>query len=471
MNNKFLKNVMKVFFGNITSIISGILIGFLLPMIISVTDYGYYKTFTLYMSYVGCFALGIIDGINLKYAGTKLEELNKKDFRLYFRIITILQLIISVLILLFSILFFKGNMKIIFIIIALIIIPNNLSGYFQQISQITQRFTEYTVRNIIKSVGNIIIVFILFAICKMNYQVSYINYLILFLFINYFLFGWYIITYKEIVLGKCSAIKDKKSEIIFFIKAGFPLMISNLCATLILTIDRQFVSVLFSKDDYAQYAFAYNLLSLVTIAISAISVVLFPMLKQENEKNLSEKYDKYISMIILLVGTMLISYFPLKVFINVMLPKYNESLIFFNIMFPSLISSSALTAIMHNYYKSIGENMLFFKKSIIILIIAIIANIIAYSISKSMMAFSIATIIITLIWYIYTEQTLVKRIFVKWRKNLIYQIIIMGIFYISTMLINNIFVGIVLYIVLFMIISFLFQKKIIKKILSKIKYV
>ena len=468
MNNKFLKNVFKVLCGNIITIISGVLIGFLLPMLISVTDYGYYKIFTLYMSYIGCFALGIIDGINLKYAGSKLDELNKKDFRLYFKVITIIQLIVSILVILFSFIFLKDNLRVIFILLGLIIIPNNLSGYFQQVSQATQRFSEYAIRNIVKSLGNIVILFILFILYKANYEVTYVHYIVMFLFINYFLFGWYIATYKEIVFGKYTKAKDKKLEIIEFIKMGFPLMISNLCATLILTIDRQFVSILFSTEEYAQYAFAYNLLSLVTIAISAIAVVLFPMLKQESEENLSKKYDKYISSIIVTVGLMLVSYFPLSLIINMVLPKYNESLIFFKIIFPSLLGSSALTAIMHNYYKSIGKNILFFKKSIVILVISIIANIIAYVISKSMVGFSVATIIVTITWYIYTEHTLVEKLNVKWKKNLIYQILIIIIFYISIMCNENIFISAVIYIILFAIISYIMQKEIIKSLLNRL---
>lgn len=468
MRSNFLQNVAKVLFGNVTTIISGVLISFLLPMIISVADYGSYKTFTLYTTYIGCFAIGIIDGINLKYAGTKLNDLNKEDFRLYFRVITILQTLFSIIIILFSIIFFKDDLRIIFLVIGLIIIPSNMSGYFQQISQVTQRFTEYAIRNVVKSMGNIIIIVFLFAMYKTNHSVTYIHYILLFLCINIFLFIWYIVTYKDIVFGKYTKFKDRKKEIISFAKIGFPLMICNLCSTLILTIDRQFVSILFSKENYAIYAFAYNLLSLTTIAISAIAVVLFPMLKQENKESLSKKYDKYISMIVMLVGFILVAYFPLTIIIKLILPKYIGALLFFKIMFPSLIGASALTAIIHNYYKAIGKNILFFKKSIVILIISIIANLIAYSISKTMISFSIATIIVTIIWYIYTEQTLVKEINVKWKRNLLYQLLIIISFYISVMFISNLIVSIGLYIVMFVIISMALQKNIVIFIIKKI---
>lgn len=65
--NKNIKSVSQVILSNLTTIVSGVLVGFLLPKIMSVESYGWYKTFTLYSSYLGFFGLGIIDGIVLKY--------------------------------------------------------------------------------------------------------------------------------------------------------------------------------------------------------------------------------------------------------------------------------------------------------------------------------------------------------------------------------------------------------------------
>ena len=62
-------------------------------------------------------------------------------------------------------------------------------------------------------------------------------------------------------------------------------------SSFILTIDRQFVSVLFDIETYASYAFAYNLLSLITTVISAISTVLYPTIKTYDEKTLFLNYN------------------------------------------------------------------------------------------------------------------------------------------------------------------------------------
>ena len=48
---------------------------------------------------------------------------------------------------------------------------------------------------------------------------------------------------------------------------------------------------------------------------------------------------------------------------------------------------------------------------------------------------------------------------VKWKKNLIYQILIMFIFYLLTGIVNNTLISMSLYIIIFILISYIFQKK------------
>ena len=95
MNNivekKNLLDILRVVVSNLLSLISGVLVAFLLPKIIGLSDYGYYKTFTLYATYVGLFHFGIEDGIYLIYGGKDYEELNKIDFRFYTRFLFVLE--------------------------------------------------------------------------------------------------------------------------------------------------------------------------------------------------------------------------------------------------------------------------------------------------------------------------------------------------------------------------------------------
>ena len=60
---KNFKDILMVTISNFTTILAGVVTGFIIPKILNVEDYGLYKTFTLYSSYIGLLSLGIVYGI------------------------------------------------------------------------------------------------------------------------------------------------------------------------------------------------------------------------------------------------------------------------------------------------------------------------------------------------------------------------------------------------------------------------
>ena len=163
-----ISHLIKVLFSNIVNIISGIVVGFIIPVVLDVEGYGFYKTFTLYVSYIGFFSLGIIDGIVLKYGSKNYNELNRERFRSYFFWYFIIHLIFTVFLIILSLFIFQGEHRFIFLLFAIDIIATNVFGYFQQISQITMRFNELSIRTIVKSLLTILSVVILYVLHKNN---------------------------------------------------------------------------------------------------------------------------------------------------------------------------------------------------------------------------------------------------------------------------------------------------------------
>lgn len=452
-------NLLKVSSSNIIIMLSGILVGLLLPKILGIADYGYYRTFTLYTSYVGLFHFGFSDGIYLKYGGKRYDELDEGQFRLYSRFIIGLELIISLLILAFAMIFLSHQYRFIFVCVGIYLVVNNITSYYQMISQITGRFNELSTRNILQSTLTSVILILLLVIHNISDKsISYRTYTITTLIINGLLACWYVYTYRDIVFGKIKTAFYRES-MWSFIVLGFPLTISNLCSTLILTIDRQFVNVLFSTKVYAIYAFAYNLLALVTTALNSISTVLYPTMKRIDDNNVvRDSYNNLIMWVLILVSLCLAVFFPLSWFIHWFLPKYVESLAFFKIILPGLIFSSAVTLIIHNYYKIEGENVLFFKKTVIVLILSIIVSWLAYIIFKTPKSISIAAMLIMIFWYVYMNQFFVKRYHIESSKNFKYACIISIIFYITSSC-NNSCITLFIYLSLFIMTTYFFYSE------------
>ena len=190
------------------------------------------------------------------------------------------------------------------------------------------------------------------------------------------------------------------------------------------------------------------MLALVTVATSAMSTVLYPTLKRTKKEMMRSNYSLLISIVSIIVFGALSVYFPLCLFINWFLPKYEESLTIFRIVFPGLALSSPITVIMHNFYKTEGKNLLYFKKSLIVLLISAVANLIAYIIFHSTQAISVASIITMVFWYFFVESYFYKEYSCSGLKNAIYISIMMLAFY-SVSAIDNYYIGFGIYVLLF----------------------
>lgn len=467
--SKFTKNVLMILFSNVLSVLSGILIGFVIPKILGVEDYGYYKTFTLYSSYIGLFHFGFIDGIYLIYAGKNFEDFDKAKFRTFTKFLLCMQLIVTSIITLIAMICIKSSLGIILLFVAMNVFSTNITTYFEFISQITMRFKMVSIRGIIKSILMILSISILFLLYKYNgANLSYYIYSSIVILINYMLMFWYIFTYRNIVFGKSYSIKSEKNEIIKIFKVGIVLLISNLVGQFIFIIDQQFVNVYFSNEVYSSYAFAYSMINLITVATNAVSVVLYPTLKQFDEAKVKENYMMINCILLIFVSCCFSCYFILVPFVNKFLLEYVSSLETFRIILPGLIFSAGIQVIKYNCYKKFDMIKQYLIISSIVLGLAIISDFIVYYIFKTTNAISFVSIIILFLWYLIIEIYFVKKYKCPFLKNLVFTIYTVLIFYFTSFYFNSL-MGLFLYITLICIGIILIYNKSLKSILSFIK--
>ena len=64
-SNSFIKDSISIISSNIFLLLSGVLNGIILPKIMGVTQYGYYKVFSLYAGYIALLHFGFVDGMLL----------------------------------------------------------------------------------------------------------------------------------------------------------------------------------------------------------------------------------------------------------------------------------------------------------------------------------------------------------------------------------------------------------------------
>lgn len=454
-NDGTVRKIGFVAFSNIIKLVSSILIGFVIPNLLGLMDYGYYKVFVLYLTYIGLFHFGFIDGIYLKYGGIDYKDINKSKFRTYFRFLLSLETMITLIGLIVTLLFVDGEKQFIFSLLFLNLLATNLTTYYQFISQITSRFKEYSTRIIILAFTNIMIVAYMYLFDVKDYK----TYVTLIVGVNYLLLMWYVYTYKDITFGRSESINKNKKDIISFFSNGIPLLLANLAATFVITVDKQIVEIFFSVEEFGIYSFAYSMLSMITVVVSAVGVVLYPTLKKTNLNNISKNYTQLNRIIIVIVLMGLMGYFPLLWIIPRFLPNYTGSLIIFRIALPGLALTSSISAIKHNFFKITNKNINFFFISLIAISLNIGLNLGAYYVYKTTTAIAISSIIGISLWYVLTEIYMVKNHHVEWKLNSV--ILLLGViaFYTITIINNFIISGFIYGTLIVMIIMFVYRKE------------
>lgn len=385
------KNILKVFSANILSLISGVVIGFILPAVLTVEAFGEVKTFTFYLTYLGVLHLGFVDGMYIKYGGKELDKVSEGELKSQHKIFIIMQGIISIAF------FIVGIIKKDFIIILLSasIIPVNTLQFHQLFYQAVGEFKEYS-RSIYIYTSLTLTLNVVLAIVLRNK--NYIFYCLAVFFAN-------LITYMYLelkFLRKTKGIQPQnKSFFVDNIKVGFFVLIGNLSVIIFYGIDRWFVKLLFSSADFAYYSFAVSMLGIVNVLVSSISIAFYNYLSKGEDQ---EKLKK-LKMYFLILGAFAsFGYFALAAIVNLLLPKYIPSLGVIAVSFAAYPYMIIINALYVNLYKARKDQYKYVKVVFFMVFIAIIYNVIAVVIFKNIEAIAAATTLSFITWYLYSVK-------------------------------------------------------------------
>lgn len=385
------KNISRVFFANILSILSGIITSFIIPMVLSIEGYAQYKTYTFYVSYVLILSLGFADGINYKYAGEKEEFVNKQTLKNehYFYMIT--QIIAMTFFLVIAI----YNKSIVIFLLSLSIIPINLSWFYKFYYQAIGDFKEYSKISYIYTIITTILNIILVVFLKNDIYVYYC--------LSILIAHTIVLIISEIrFIKKMKGIKARLDKsVLRNIKVGVFLLFGNLSAMLFYALDRWFIKLFFSIDDFAYYSFAISIMSVINLLINAVSVTFYNYLaKNRNEENIKE-IKKYL-MIIGAFASM--SYFVFSAIISIALKKYIPSLQIISISFASYPYMIIINTLYVNLYKTMDTEKAYFVVVIKMIIISILYNVIMIALFKSPESIAMATTMSFITWFIYSQR-------------------------------------------------------------------
>lgn len=438
------KGILYVFAANLINLLISLTTGFVLPKLLSIESYANIKLFQLYITYVGIVSLGFADGMYLRLGGKNIETLDKKEILDELKTFKIFQVVMSSIAIIISIII-KNE---ILLLCSIVIVPINIANYLRQVYQAIGQFDKYSkftnINTILIFVVNIILLFII----KTDYYITYIIGYIL-----AYIIYWLLIENETRKIFGFEKTKFNKNYLVQDIKTGFFLMIGNFCNVIFTSIDRLFVQHLLGIIQFAYYSFAVSIENLMNVFVTPISTVMYNYFCNNTENEKIIKVKKYV----LLFSSIIIAViFPAKFIIDMWLTKYQNALAVLFLLFGSQYIAMMIRCVHVNLYKARKKQKKYFKIMISIVIVSIILDIVAYSISKTINSIAIATLITNIIWFIIGEYEF-KEYRLK-MKDYIYLVLIL-IAFLMCGYIESAIIGIAIYCILMLMFMILLERQ------------
>ena len=464
MNTKLrniLENITYTFTANILTMLISIIMTLILPKFLGVTDYSYYQLYIFFISYVGFFHFGWIDGIYLKIGGMEYNDLEKSNYVTQFWMLNVLEIIIAAIISIFA-LFIIKNIDKSFVLISTSVcgVITILRTYLLFILQSTNRIKEYAKYTRVDR-------FIYFALVIVFLFLGFKNYKII-LYIDIFLKLVALVLcankMKDIVFGKLNISKNTLLEIFENISIGIKLMLANIASTLIIGVVRFGIQKNWDIETFGKISLTLNISNLLMTFINAVAVIMFPLLRREEESNLPKIYVILRNTLMIFLYMMLIFYYPIKLILSTWLPQYADSLRYMALLFPICIYESKMSMLINTYLKSFRKEKSMLIINTISLILSLILTILSVFILNNLTWAILSIVFLLGFRCVIGELVLTKIMNILIYKDIILETVLTAIFIISSWFINNMFCSII-YTCFYLIYVFIKRKDIKRTIL------
>ena len=449
-----IKNMSYTISSNLISFIVSTLVIVIVPKLIGVENYGYWQLYLFYATYVGLLHFGWNDGIYLRFGGDEYSKLDKRLFFSQFIQLLITQIFIGILIFLLALIIFKDiNKEFIFQIVALVLIISNTRLMLLNILQTTNRIKEYAIINMLDRIIYVLLIIFFLLIGIRDFKLMVIADVIGKL-LSLSLALYYC---RDIVFNKINKYYLTLSETYKNINVGIKIMFANFASFLIIGIVRFGIERTWDVSTFGKVALTISLSSIMMFFISAVGIVIFPILKRINKDKLSIIYKTMRDSLLVLLLGILIIYYPLKTFMVMWLPNYADSLIYLALVFPMFIYEGKMVLLINTYINTLRKENIMFKINIIMMIITAIITYINTQIFNNLDLTVLSIVILLIIRSVIAEIYLEKELNIKVLKDIFLEILLTIIFILSAWFIDS-YITIIIYII-FYIIYLLIKKK------------
>lgn len=439
---KVLKNISYSFMANIISMIISVISVVFLPKFMSVENYGVWQLYLFYVSYLGFFHFGWLDGICLRYGGCYFEKLDKVKFTSQFVLLFFIELIISVIAIIFINLFVEDYFtKQVLIFVSCVLVPVILFTFATFILQITNKIKEYAYLTLFGRILFFISLMMYFNISNRGYtELIYLDIIskVLALFYSVYLI-------KEILVLKIDKLNNVFKETWENVSVGSKLLFANIAGMLILGIIRFGISQQWDVATFGKVSLTLNCSNFLMVFINALSVVFFPILKRTDESKIKGLYISIRSGLTSVLLGCLIIYYPLNSILSWWLPEYQDSLIYMAVLLPICLFESKVSLLTNTYLKALRKEKVMMKINMGVVVISFILTYVSTVLLHNLNIAVISILLLFAIKSICSELILGEVLQTKIKKAILQEIILVILFVSINFSNTDIFIKFVVY--------------------------
>ncbi len=351
MNPKFTvfaTKVLRAVSVNVARLLISVLLTLFLPNLLGVEQYSYWQLYQFYLTYALYSSLGMCEGMYLKIGGQKYEELNCTKISGQFFALGLYELVMNITVILVISCSAWGTNEKAVLILAIVCAFFEIMRYFiQTVLQASGEIKTYSHIAFLEQVLFLgLVLAVVFIGSKEFLLLIYAQILARIVALIYA-----VIKCKRVVISPIGSMKNVLTSSKNAVKLGYKLLLANLAGQLVIGVVRFGIENHFGTIAFGKVSLTLSLVSMVVTTVSAVGLVLFPMLRQFDVNKLEKIYSLLRIFITVPILLLLVFYLPIKTLLEMWLPEYLDSIKYLAILLPICLFETRSTVISATYFK------------------------------------------------------------------------------------------------------------------------
>src|SRR6516164_2615002 len=350
--------------GTLLAGIFNVALVFIVPKLISVEDYGYWRLFALYAAYVGFVHLGFADGALLRWAGRPLREFHH-EIGPAIKYLLLQHILLLVPLCVIAVFALRGPLRFVAIAVAIFAPLYNLTATLQFGLQSARVFRPVALSTVTAPA----IFFIAVLLWASRWHSQFREIIILFVSAwavpLVFLLVW---TKPWSRVGNTGPVKGLAGSCLL---SGWPILMANTGVGLIQYADRMAVSWAASIQNFAQYSMAASAMAVPITAIQACSKVVFSHMAGVTAGSRKRVYGVASWALLIAWALLLPYYFALDSFVRHYLPRYLPSVDYSRILLLAIPFVAVIQILQMSYAYLNGVQKGFLARTLAVLTVSL----------------------------------------------------------------------------------------------------